>query len=386
MSEENQSIFADTEPNLADAPVDDIDERQCNMMKENLMHQLDEFNPRIEQLKQNFEYLTNSAEKSVRSVGIDIIDEIQRIRPRMDSIHTNSINISKKIQSLGLTQQTVSTLSIPKQMRPVHDEFFNFKDEFDAALKNVATLSRSVTTQADNINDTLNGIKQIPDEITKALEEIENYRVNCYNQSIQINELKSKLESEILETFKSTISQFDQKIESAQKVVEEYEEKAKDGVSKFENNSKNIEEKKEDLKNSYADLSTEITKSINDKISIIMQNIRDYKMKSDNDYQQMHKKISIELDEIHILQLQDSVSTADDYITHEKELNEIEILLDRLKNLEQQVNDLKNADNRTNGGDEPQYKDYQGIWKEQPVTFRCFSDGTFEIIEKQEQE
>ncbi|EAY04112.1 hypothetical protein TVAG_483500 [Trichomonas vaginalis G3] len=386
MSEENQPIFADTAPDLKDAPVVEFDERQYDMLKDNLVHQIDEFNPRIEQLKQTYEYLANSAEKGVKSIGIDIIDEIQRIRPRMESIHNTSIAVSKRIQALGLNQQTISTLAIPKQMRPVHEEFFSFKDEFDAALKNVAQLSRSVTTQYDNISDTLNGIKHIPENITKIIDEIETYRANCYNQAMEANNLKSELENTIIQTFQQTLAQFDQKTQEAEKIIDEYEAKTKNGVTKFEESTKNIEEKKEDLKNSYANLSSEIMKSINEKIDNISSNIRDYKTKSDNDYQMMHKKMSVDLDEIHILQSQDSLNTVDEYISQEKEIAEVEILTERLNRLQKQIEEIKCGNGDQTSENEPEYKDYKGIWQEKNVIFRCHSNGEFEVIESSTEE
>ena len=119
---------------------------QIDALQNELIDSLEAVHPRIESLEETLESLIKQSEKSSQTIGYDILTEVDRIQPRKPQIHENCINLTRKIQAIGLKQQTVQTLSVPKQMRPTHDSFTAFKEDFDSSLKNIAPPPRISTS------------------------------------------------------------------------------------------------------------------------------------------------------------------------------------------------------------------------------------------------
>ena len=117
-------VFVDTAPKQT---VSTDDYTNLENLREDMLNSLEALEPRIDSLQITLDQLIKQSDSSSQNVGSDIMNEVSKILPRMQNIHSNSIASSRRIQALSLNQQTTQTISIPKQLRPVHDEFFAFK-------------------------------------------------------------------------------------------------------------------------------------------------------------------------------------------------------------------------------------------------------------------
>ena len=370
-------VFAETAPSRT--LVDD-DYTDLERLREDMLNSLESMEPRIDSLQQTFDILIKQSDNSSLNLGSDIMNEINQILPRMKNIHSNSISSARKIQALSLNQQTVQTLSIPKQMRPVHDEFFAFKDEFDLALKNVASLSRNVTEKSDIIASTVNPIQNIP----KLMEEIQNEMAqqSQFNKenSQYISHSKSQLFQNVLGVQQFLTQEFEQKIGLAEAIVNQMMDRAENGVDNTEKMKKALKQKQDDVKSSFNNIMTEIKKTTESKLDDLDRNIQKMVHESKKEIKKLSLMFDAEYQEMEKMPIPDTIYSDIDEAEKEKEMVELDILIERFNKLS---NMIKQANSRKEGND---YEDHDGVWEGRQVTFRCFDDGTFKIIEKEQSE
>ena len=367
-------VFSETAPSKT---VVDEDFHDLESLRENMLNSLESMEPRIDSLQQTFDILLKQSDNSSMNFGADIMNEINQILPRMKNIHNNSISSARKIQALSLSQQTVQTLSIPKQMRPVHDEFFAFKDEFDLSLKNVASLSRNVTEKSDIIASTVNPIKDIPKQINELMNEISQQTQATKENNKYISKTKSELFQGVLGAQQSLAQEFEQKIGLAETILNQMMNKAENGVDNSEKMKKILKQRQDDVKTSFNNLMTEIKKTTESKLDdldkIIQRRMHDTK----KEIKKLELGFISEIQEMEKLPIPEMNYSESDETEKEKEMSELDILIERFNNLSKLI---KQANSRVEGND---FEDHEGEWEGREVIFRCFDDGTFKIIEKE---
>lgn len=381
-------IFHNTSPPsnhvmiLQQTPVDfksiDVqDERQIDALKENLLENIDQILPRIEQLKEKFQVITTSAEKSSSSMGADILSELNLLQPRISSTHAAAINNTRRIQALSLSQQTVATLSVPKAVKPIHDEFFGFKEEFDASLKNVATLSRSLTQKYDKINSILESMRNIPDNIKKDQELMTELRTKNRENQMLMQNVKDAIIESLERCGEKVNNEFVQKILEAEKLIEELENNMKDGIKKTEHMGEQIQCEKFDMKSSFAELTKELESSMNDRLLQLTNKVDNAINSTNLCVGELQEKITAELDDVTSDKSLTTTYSLIDQIEQEKELSDLDFLLNRLNELESVL--------QSGGGslqkEAPEYEDFKGPYNGKTVTYRCFKDGTYKVLE-----
>ena len=367
------SIFAETAPTRGLIVKQPTEELQLDALRDDLLQSLDEVQPRIEKLKETCNIVIQSSQGNIKNVGVDLQHEIDKLIPRMDAIHTTSIKTSRRIQSLGLNQQTVGMLSIPKQLRPVHDEFFQFKEEFDTSLKNVATLSRSITSKIDLHNGALESLKTIPNALQENLEKIAQQQEECVNASVMIDQLKQQLTASIINEHEQILSQFDEKVNKAAKLVEDLETKADDGLTSTTQINEQIQTEKFDIKNSFEDLMKEIQNTSFTKLDDMKKKVELSNKETISKITDLQSQLTNELEEISRCQSDNVVLSLIDEIEKQKEMSELEALIERFNALEKAI---KDPATRPPGAD---YEDLNGIYEGRKAVFRCFDNGTFTV-------
>ena len=369
----NFSIFAETAPVKNIMVASKPHSIPVDALKDDLVSSIEEIGPRIDSLKQTLDQIIAQADANTKNVGADLNAELSTILPNMNNIHNISIQTSRRIQALGLNQQTVSTLSIPKQLRPVHDEFFNFKEEFDTSLKNVATLSRTITQKADSLSTTFDNLKPIPQQIEKTINEIAQ-QININNNNMKaINQMKSKIQNYVTKTHSSITKRFEQKAKEAEALIDELDKKANEGLNSSTQMGEKLQTEKFDIKTSFQELLSEIEKSTNNKLDEVKSQIEQSNRDTTAEINKLHDTLTEELDDLTQDQNDAGVISILDEIEREKELTELEQLIERFNNLKNAIECSKS------GKSGPEYEDHQGIWEGKKVIFRCFNDGTFKI-------
>ena len=369
------SIFAETAPINNILVVNKPQEIIVDALKDDLIANLDQIEPRIKTLKDTLDQIIVQADAASKNIGSDLSKEVTNLLPNVSNIHNISIQTSRRIQSLGLNQQTVSTLSVPKQLRPVHDEFFAFKEEFDTSLKNVASLSRSITQRIDMLSATFDSLKDIPKNIEKSLEEVSLQLEKTASNTKKIEELRCSIEQEINQSHASILDQFDSKIKEAETLVDELNEKANEGLNSSTLMGEQLQTEKFDMKTSFQDLLIEMQKTTNDKLDDAKKRIEKENIDTSAEINDLHEELSQELNELTQDQSEYGVTSLLDEIEKEKEMSELEQLIERFNNLAAAIKATKTRPIGSN------YEDHEGMWEGRKVVFRCFDDGTFKIQE-----
>ena len=371
--DQNFSIFAETAPVKNIIVASKPHEIPVDALKDDLVSSIEEIGPRIETLKQTLDQIIAKADANTKNVGSDLNAELSKLLPNMNNIHNISIQTSRRIQALGLNQQTVSTLSIPKQLRPVHDEFFNFKEEFDTSLKNVATLSRTLTQKADGLSSIFDSLKPLPQQMDKANKEIAK-QINVSNDNMKlIEQMKSKVQNYVTKTHSSITKRFEQKVKDAEALIDELDKKANEGLDSSTQMGEKLQTEKFDMKTSFQELLSEIEKSTNSKLDEVKNQIEQYSRDSSVEMNKLHDTLTEELDDLTQDQNDVGVISILDEIEREKELTELEQLIERFNNLKQMIENTKST------APSSSYEDHQGVWEGKQVIFRCYSNGTFTI-------
>lgn len=367
------SIFAETAPTRGLIVKQPVEELQIDALKDDLKQSLDEIQPRIESLKELCNTAIQSSQSNTKNVGVDLQREIDQIIPRMEAIHTTSIKTSRRIQSLGLNQQTVGMLSIPKQLRPVHDEFFQFKEEFDTSLKNVATLSRSITSKIDLHNGAMESLKSIPAAINENLEQITKQQEICSSIGQLIDQMKQKLSQDIIQEHQTVLNQFEDKIQKSDRLVKELETKADDGLVSTTQITEQIQTEKFDIKNSFEDLMKEIENTAFTKLDDMKSKVELSNKETMAKINELQTQLTNELEEISHCQTDSNVLSLLDEIEKQKEMSELEALIERFNELEKLA---KEPISRPPGAN---YEDLPGTYQGRKAMFRCFDDGTYTV-------
>ena len=366
-------VFKDTAPTQT---ITDIDYTNIENLREDMLNSLEAMEPRIDSLQQTFDQLIKQSDNSSQGIGSDVLNQINQILPRMQNIHSNSINTSRKIQALSLNQQTVQTLSIPKQMRPVHDEFFAFRDEFDLSLKNVASLSRNLTQKFDSISSTIDPIKDLPKSIDETLNDMLKEHQKTKENNQFISHAKADLFQEIRKSQQSLVQLFEQKIGLAETIVNEMVDKADNGVDNSEKMKKKLKQQQTDVNESFNNLLTEIQKTTGSKLDDLEKSITRMNEDSKKEIKKLRLQFDAEFNQLEQIPIPETNYSEVDETEKEKEISELEILIERFDRL---YRILKTGNARKEGED---FEDHEGEWEGRKVIFRCFDNGTFTIIEK----
>lgn len=349
---------------------------QIDALQNELIDSLEAVHPRIESLEETLESLIKQSEKSSQAIGYDILTEVDRIQPRKPQIHENCINLTRKIQAIGLKQQTVQTLSVPKQMRPTHDSFTAFKEDFDSSLKNIASLSRSLTDKFDILGTTFDSVQYIPQMINDSIQETNEQMQKNKENSQNVSHVKSTLYQSILSSQQALVQQFDQKIGLAEAILNQLDEKAANRVDsdKMKATFKN---EKDNAESSINNLMIEIKKATESQLDEMTKKIEDLNAKTKKEIKLLQCTLEKEFNEMKNVEVDESVLTEAAEIEKEKEISELEVLIERFDALSAK---LKNMDNRSNAEG---FEDHKGIWENRNVVFRCYNNGFFEILDEQ---
>jgi hypothetical protein len=109
-----------------------------------------------------------------------------------------------------MNMQVMSTLSVPRLIRPLSDSYSDFRADFEGELRNITLLSRNLTYKVDGLRIRLVPLGALPSLPSAAFSEIEAAFVRCGDNS-RVNE---NLRAKAIDTITSFSSPIQQNIET----------------------------------------------------------------------------------------------------------------------------------------------------------------------------
>jgi chromosome segregation ATPase len=266
-------------------------------------------------------------------------------------------------------------LAIPKQLKPIQDSFYTFKDEFDLSLKNIAILSNCITKKNDKLKSQLDTISTMSTNVSSLISKIDQHQNQISKNLEKIRNLRNEILTEVQKSHSVLINNFDAQASEAESLINDLDNKTNEGLNNSTQVGEQIQTQKFDMKSSLQDLMVEIQKTTNSKLDEITKQVQKLNISTTSEINEIHNEITQELDELSNTENNNKILSFFDQVEREKELIEIEELTKKLNDLHQQIN---NKGKRSPDS----FEDHPGVWEEKDVIFRCFGDGTFKILEK----
>lgn len=369
------SIFAATEPVVVD--TGELDEEQLDdsliaAFREEILTKFDELGPKIASLERAHVRALSKVKKVQNKSDGNTGEELKNIQSKLRDMHTQSIEMARKVQQLSMSSQTAATLAAPRLLRPVNDSFCDFRDDFDKSLKNIASLSNMLTSKANNITSRLDNIRKLPKAAESSKKEIEDLISQCDENRNLVDILKNKTTDALAKSSESVCKMLEERMNDAELMLAQMNEIADKGVSDSDALAAKIQTEKETLQKSFTSLTGEIERVSTARLGRIKSAIAQYNVKSNAVFEDIQNKMSEEFDLLVNDQAAEPESTFLDDLERAREESELQELLMRLEDLERRI---REGDDETEETEEAEI--FTQIVDGKEVKYYCYSNGTF---------
>lgn len=375
----NGSIFLETAPPpdsliSANEQPPPVDSRQILSFQDQLLSLLEPIEGKIKTVDERIKRTYTNRDYNSKGIADELNMRLKDAQSKMSRVHEITVNLSRKIQAISLSNQTATTLAAPKQVKPIQDEFFQLKDEFDDSLKNIATLSRNLTAKIDNKNCQIERIKTVGTEAQKIQSQIKDLkRINEKNKD-QISEMQNEMERKLSELTEKLKMEFETQIDDAEKLIEKLDQETEEGLSRSSKTVSRFQEQKFDIKTSFDAISDEIQKRMTSQLDALHEKIQKLERAGIQTVEDFQNGLTRDLDALAEESATVLRNSMLDDIEYEKELAQIETLLAEIDDLKSQI------ENEKPDGIPDKFRLCEGMSGGQMKTFKCYANGTFEII------
>jgi ABC-type transporter Mla subunit MlaD len=191
-----------------------------------------------------------------------------------------------------MNSQVALTLSAPRLLRPLHTSFSDFKEDFDAALKNVTALSGSLTNKSSALASKLEPLKKIPNSAEGMSSEITDLLGKCKENDGLIEGMKSKALGSIMTSSKSVIDKLNEQIAESEKALRELDDLVGKNASESEVSASRLASQRQSLERSILALTTEIEKTTNGRIERLNEAIGVASRRTNETLEQLQDMVS----------------------------------------------------------------------------------------------
>ncbi|OHT05214.1 hypothetical protein TRFO_27161 [Tritrichomonas foetus] len=333
-------VFAETAPppqSLINATDDYFENRQILAFQDQLLSTIDAVQPRIQSLENTIRSAEKSFSASSGEAESFLNTTLSELQTDMPELHETSIKLSRKIQNLSLKAQTATTIAAPKQLRPIHEEFFAFKDEFDQSLKNIATLTKNLNNKIDKHNVLIKKFQENSNSVKRLDQKIDRIMNHNKENAKLIEELKINMASETSKSRSPIVDKFEQSLTDAENLVSELEILVDKGLANSNETIVKLQSDKFDIQSSFENLTNEIDSIIQDRINGLHSKINRLTEKSDNVYNTLNSNLTIGLDKVTSDVSLSPIMTILDKIEEKHEAEELDILMEKIDRLKQGI-------------------------------------------------
>lgn len=381
-------IFAVTEPTSIDNnESNDFDPSLMQSFRDDILSSFDSIAPRLTQLERAYSKAINASQNQRDRSNFSFGDELNEVQRNMKEMHTQAIEMSRRVQSLTLSSQSSSALAAPRLLRPVNENFCDFKSEFDSSLKNLATLSGRITEKSQTISSSIDSVRKLPTMIENMKTNISSYQQKVKQNDKAINELNEKASQLIDESERNICKDIENQITDAENMLKEMEDSAQKGQIEADNFAKRIQDDKESLRLSFISLTQDIEKITNERLNELNADIEASTRKSNSLIESIQNQLSDEFDQIMKNESCESEISILDQLDQARQEAQLLSLMNRLEKLQKQIQDydesIKNDDVII---EEEEIEEDENTEDEEIFTkfvngttikYYCKSDGTF---------
>lgn len=376
------SIFGATEaPGVINPNDFGSDAMQLTAFQDQLTQMIDSVQPRLASIERKVSQSQTMKSTGSTNISSDLQSKLKEIQTKIPDIHNISVQLSRKAQNLSLNYQTVSSIGAPKLLKPIQDNFFALKEEFDQSLKNIATLSKNLSNKMDLLGSTIESMRSVPKSIEKLKKDLKQMQESTIKNADQLEQMKQSLIDNIDQVNDGIAQKFESQIKDAENLIASLEKQTTEGLSGSSKTSTQLQNEKFDIRTSFDSLSTEIDKQMDDRLRGLHAKVKKASEQSLSMIESIQSDLSRQLDLV-----TEETSTCNHYtifdeIQQEKELTEADELITRINNLKEAINNSDftpvNIDNDTDQYTENNLDEYQVMIGGRKTTVHCHPDGTF---------
>lgn len=368
MSDSNlPPIFASTEPTVIDnnTDQDDFDPSLMQSFRDEILSSFDAVAPRMSQLERTLSKTITISQTQRERSNFFFGDELTEVQKNLKEMHSQVIDMSRRVQSLALTTQSSSALAPPRLLRPVNEKFCDFKSEFDGSLKNLASLSGKITKKSQFLANSIESVSKLPSQISEMKKNISSYNKKIKQHEKTINELRGKALRMVEESETNICEDLKKQITDAENMLKEMEESAQKGESEADTFSQKMQDDKESLRQSFSGLTQDIEKVTNGYINKLNSDIKASSKKSVSLMESIQNQLSNEIEQLIRNFSYESESPLMDQLNQAHEEAQLLSLMTRLEKLQEQI---KNFD---------QEEIFTAVVDGETIKYYCKADGTF---------
>lgn len=331
----NNNLFAETAPPPQSIKIsnDYLDDQQISAFKEQLLSTFNKIQPKIDLLEKSLK----TTEKNVYGLSSDNNSELnldlKDLQENIPDVHQISIILSRKIQNISLKAQEASTIAAPKRIRPIIDEFYTFKMDFDQSLKNITKLTQNLHEKIEKMDLLIKSVSEDSKSLQLFKTDIEKAILANKQNSKIIDELKEKLIIQARNDRSKILNDFDQSLTEAEYLVTELESLAEQGLDNSNETFMKLQNDKFDIQTSFDSLSNEIEKTMNMRINELRSRIEKNSQKNDIYFQTYDASLTNDLDRIIEYAADSPAITLLDQIEENKQIEELDALISRIEKL-----------------------------------------------------
>ena len=360
-------------PSAPSPPSDATGSYSINSLKEELSNKLDSVKPRIQSVSEQFPKALTARAKLVQPDIASINSRIQEVQELFNPIHTSSISLNRRCQNLTLSTQSISSLEAPKKFRGIQNDFQSIQNEFDSSLQSIAILAKSLNGKILRHSHLFETIKNYPKDIQDSISTVNSLSTKISGQEEQISNLAQELTKKSDSSFLSLSETLEKQINEAEALIEKMTAQSNEGFNAAQTKGKELQSQKFDLKTSFSSITEEIQRELNQRIQFLKNDLQKSDQKTLHIIEDLQNGITSELD-----QIADETAAARHYtlldeVEQEKEIAELDEILERISQLEKEIQEFPKVDNEGNP------ESFKGEFDGKQSIFLCYPDATFSV-------
>jgi hypothetical protein len=376
------SLFGETAPpssSLVSAPNPPPQPPSFSAPPDNSLSKFDELDERLAMLEQSLKHCFATKEGAAVESSNALRADASVLHSRLPPVRQNSIHLARRVQALSLSAQTAGTLAGPQQLRPVQDEFFSLRNDLDQSLKNIASLSRSLTAKLSKTSCQLDSVRPIPNAQQSAQGELRELQTQNGRNLHIVQSVQQKL-WKMLETSSEQLrSEFEKELNETEAFIQTLEDQSNEGVSASSAKAAKIQTEKMDMRTSFDAIAQQVAKSMELRLDSLRKSIQSAETKGLSLIEGLQGELDAELEGVSVdAALVQKRSIVED-IEHDRESAELDRLMTKLDELCESIRSGAQPRIVIQEPEVVDYDTYDVVVNGEKRSVKCHPDGTFEL-------
>jgi hypothetical protein len=310
---------------------------QVPSFRREFLSRFDNLDPKISALRARLKSTNESTNGNIKSISAELQASLKTCQDQLPTVRTSAVNVARQTQRLSLALQSAITLEGPRQIRTVRMGFFNLQDQFDSALKNIATLTRSLTTRTDTVQTKLRRLNSVASLATASFNSIPKLTSQTEANANAVQSVRDCFQQEIETTFEKMKVAFEESLHDTEEFIEILNRQASEKLSNSSIALSQIQNEKFDIQTSFDSVITQMQKSIDERIELVRKAIITNQTTSREQFERIQNKLREDLDLIRAEMSDSGKSSLLEDLEYEHELWEVEKLLSDIERITQAI-------------------------------------------------